>query len=63
MDGDVTARDIAFRMMDANSPERAEAERMMGLKFEDMTIDQRNLAAVCMTAFADLLGYGKDEVK
>ena len=63
MDGDVTARDIAFRMMDANSKERAEAERMMGLKFEDMTIDQRNLAAVCMAAFADLLGYGKDEVK
>ena len=63
MDGDVTARDIAFRMMDANSKERAEAERMMGLKFEDMTIEQRNLAAVCMAAFADLLGYGKDEVK
>ena len=52
---------IAVRMMDKDSRERAEAERMMNSKLEDMTMAQRKLAAACMAAFADVLGYGKDE--
>ena len=59
MDGNIVV-EIAKRMMDKNSRERAEAERMMNSKFEDMTMAQRKLAAACMAAFADTLGYGKD---
>lgn len=44
----------AMRMMDENSAERKEAEKMMGCKFEDMTVEQRGLAAACVSAFQEL---------
>ena len=41
----------AMKMMNANSAERKEAEKMMGCKFEDMSKEQRVLAAICLAAF------------
>lgn len=41
----------ALKMMKRNSPERKEAEKMMGCKFEDMSKEQRVLAAICLAAF------------
>ena len=37
-----------------NSPERKEAEKMMGKSFEDMTPEQRVLAAEVLAAFDGL---------
>lgn len=45
-----TAREIAEAMMN-NSPERKEAEKMMGKSFEDMAPEQRVLAAEVLAAF------------
>ena len=50
-----TAREIAKAMM-KNSPERKEAEKMMGKSFEDMTPEQRVLAAQMLAAFAGMWG-------
>lgn len=41
----------AINMMNANSAERKEAEKMMGCKFDEMTVEQRQLAAICLAAF------------
>ena len=41
----------ALKMMKENSPERKEAEKMMGCKFEDMSKEQRVLAAIFLAAF------------
>lgn len=41
----------AMKMMNENSAERKEAEKMMGCKFEDMNKEQRVLAAICLAAF------------
>ena len=49
-----TARDISIEMMNNNSPERKEAEKMMGKNFEDMTPEQRVLAAEVLAAFDGL---------
>lgn len=46
-----TAKEIAWAMMEKNSPERNEAEKMMGTSFDDMTQEQRRLAAVVLSAF------------
>ena len=48
-----TAREIAEAMM-KNSPERKEAEKMMGKSLEDMTPEQRVLAAEVLAAFDGL---------
>lgn len=50
----MTVKEIAIRMMDVNSHERLEAEKMMGKPFEDMTPAQRIVAAECLAAFAGL---------
>lgn len=42
---------MAMKIMDKNSEERKEAEKMMGRKLEDMTIEQRVLAAEVLSAF------------
>ena len=47
--------EIALRMADVNSKERAEAERMMGCTIEQMTIGQRIMAAACIAAFYDVV--------
>lgn len=48
------SKTTAMKMMDENSAERKEAEKMMSCKFEDMTVEQRQLAAVCVSAFQEL---------
>lgn len=45
-----TAKEIAWAMM-KDTPERKEAEKMMGRKFEDMSPEQRVLAAEILSAF------------
>jgi hypothetical protein len=42
---------IAFNMLKENSAERRETEKMFGVKFDDMTQEQRRLAAICLSAF------------
>lgn len=43
--------EAAVKMMDKKSAERKESEKMMGCKFEDMTKEQRVLAATMLAAF------------
>jgi uncharacterized protein YbjQ (UPF0145 family) len=45
-----TAKMIAIEMM-KDGPERKEAEKMMGVSFDDMTPEQRVLAAEVLAAF------------
>lgn len=49
----------AINMMNENSAERKEAEKMMGCKFEDMRKEQRVLAAICLAAFDGAWNNGK----
>lgn len=49
----------AINMINENSAERKEAEEMMGCKFEDMTVEQRQLAAICLAAFEGAWNNGK----
>lgn len=44
-------KEVATRMMSKNSPERKEAEKIMGCKFEEMSQEQRLLAAQVISAF------------
>lgn len=46
----MTTKEMAARLLDQNSAERNEAETMMGVKFEDMTKEQRLLAAMVLAA-------------
>lgn len=48
----------AMKMMDVNSAERTEAEKMMGCKLEDMSKEQRLLAAICLAAFDGVCNRG-----
>lgn len=48
----------AVKIMNANSAERKEAEKMMGCKFEDMSKKQRVLAAICIAAFDGVWNRG-----
>lgn len=41
----------AWAMLNPGSRARREAEKMMGTRFEDMTPEQRVLAATVLTAF------------
>ena len=45
-------KEVAIRMLDKNSKERKIAEKMFGKKFEEMTPEQRVLAAECIAAFS-----------
>ena len=49
----MTAKEVACKIMDSNSRERHVAETMMGKTFEEMTPEQRVLAAECIAAFYD----------
>lgn len=44
-------KQVAEKMLDKNSKERRIAEKMFGIKFEEMTPEQRVLAAECISAF------------
>ena len=44
-------KQVAEKMLDKNSKERKIAEKMFGIKFEEMTPEQRVLAAECIAAF------------
>ena len=44
-------KQVAEKMLDKNSKERKIAEKMLGIKFEEMTSEQRVLAAECIAAF------------
>lgn len=48
----------AMKMMDANSAKRTEAGKMMGCKLEDMSKEQRVLAAICLAAFNGVWNRG-----
>lgn len=47
----MTAKEIAYRVLDENSKERKEAEKMMGCKLEEMTDDQKIIMLACLDAF------------
>ena len=55
----MTAKEAALNMMKKDSIERAEAEKMMGARFEEMTQEQRRLAAACIAAFYEEIKGGK----
>lgn len=44
-------KQVAEKMLDKNSKERKIAEKMFGIKFEEMTPEQRVLAAECISTF------------
>lgn len=46
----MTSKEMAMKMM-KNGNERKEAEKMFGKKFEDMSQEQRRLAAAMLAAF------------
>jgi len=50
-DSKMKVKQIAEKMLDKNSKERKIAEKMFGIKFEEMTPEQRVLAAECISAF------------
>ena len=51
----MTPKEIAIAMIDRHSyigaAFRVEAEKMMGVMFDEMTKEQRRLAATCISAF------------
>ena len=49
--GATMTKTVAIKMMDKDSAERKEAEKMWSMKFEQMTQEQRVIAAVCLAAF------------
>ena len=57
----MNAKEVAIKMMSESSIERLESEKMMGVKFADMAMEQRRLAAACIAAFYDEVckKYGK----
>lgn len=42
---------IAYKVLEENSKERKEAEKMMGCSLEEMSDDQKKIMLACMTAF------------
>ena len=46
---------VATKMLDCNSKERQVAEVMMGKIFEEMTQEERRIAAECIAAFYESL--------
>lgn len=49
----MSVKEVAERMMNPNTDERQTAEAMMGVRFEQMTQEQRVLAAECIAAFCE----------
>lgn len=44
-------KEVAEKMLDGNSEERHEAEKMMGKSFEEMSKEERVIAATILAAF------------
>ena len=49
--GIMEAKRIAYKVLDKNSKERKEAEKMMGCSLEEMTNEQITIMLACLTAF------------
>jgi hypothetical protein len=49
--GIMEVKRIAYKVLEENSKERKEAEKMMGCSLEEMTDDQKKIMLACMTAF------------
>ena len=49
----ITVKEVAEKIMLPHSKKRKEAEKMMGVSFEEMSPAQRLLAAECIAAFYD----------
>lgn len=47
----MTIKEIAYRMLDRNSKERKEGEKMMGCKLEEMTDEQKTIMLACLEVF------------
>ena len=47
----MTVKEIAYKVLDKNSKERKEAEKMMGCSLEEMTNEQITIMLACLTAF------------
>lgn len=48
----MTAKEMAWKIMDKNSAERKEAENAMGKPFEEMTIAERRLIAAVLAGIS-----------
>ena len=49
--GIMEAKRIAYKVLEENSKERKEAEKMMGCPLEEMTDEQKIIMLACLTAF------------
>ena len=49
--GIIEAKRIAYKVLEENSKERKEAEKMMGCSLEEMSDDQKTIMLACLTAF------------
>lgn len=47
----MTTKEIAYKVLEKNSKERKEAEKMMGCSLEEMTDEQKQLMLEILTAF------------
>ena len=47
----MTAKRIAYKVLEENSKERKEAEKMMGCPLSEMTDKQKTIMLACLTAF------------
>ena len=57
----MTVKETALNMLKKGSIERAETEKMMGARFEEMTQEQRRIAAVCIAAFYEEIKGGAQQ--
>ena len=46
-----SVKEVAEKMLDGNSNERQEAEKMIGKAFDEMTREERVIAATILAAF------------
>lgn len=47
----MTTKEIAYKVLEENSKERKEAEKMMGCSLEEMTNEQKTIMLACLTVF------------
>ena len=47
----MTMKEIAYKVLEENSKERKEAEKMIGCPLEEMTVEQKQLMLEILTAF------------
>lgn len=47
----MTTKEIAYKVLEENSKERKEAEKMMGCQLSEMTDEQKTIMLACLTAF------------